>query len=120
MFFSKSHLRIAGQIMQNCITIEKGTAMEAVMAALKVTARGQVTLRKDVLRHLGVRPGERLEIDLLPGGEIRGRALKKKGRISDLAGFLKGKTNGAKLTIEEMDQAIGDAVVAEFLRGAKR
>jgi bifunctional DNA-binding transcriptional regulator/antitoxin component of YhaV-PrlF toxin-antitoxin module len=29
------------------------------MSTLTVTAKGQVTLRKDVLEHLGVHPGER-------------------------------------------------------------
>ncbi|MGC9223658.1 MAG: hypothetical protein ACP5E2_07015 [Terracidiphilus sp.] len=60
-----------------------------------------------------------MEIDLLPGGELRGRAIKKKGRIEDVFGMLAGKTN-VKLTIEEMDQAIGEAVVAEFERGVRR
>ena len=57
---------------------------------------------------------------MLPGGEIRGRAVRKKGNISDFAGCLKGKTNGVRLTIEEMNEAIGDAVVEEFLRGVRR
>ena len=56
----------------------------------------------------------------MPGGEFRGRAVRKKGSISDFAGCLKGKTNGTKLTIEEMDEAIGQAVVEEFLRGVQR
>jgi bifunctional DNA-binding transcriptional regulator/antitoxin component of YhaV-PrlF toxin-antitoxin module len=90
------------------------------MATLTVTARGQVTLRKEYLQHLGVRPGEKIEIELLPGAEFRGRAVRKKGNISDFAGCLKGKTNGAKLTIEEMNAAIGEAVVEEFHRGVKR
>jgi hypothetical protein len=79
-----------------------------------------VTLRKEIFQHVGVRPGEKLEIDLLPGGEFRGRAIRKKGSISDFAGFLEGKTNGARLTIEEMDEAIGEAIVEEFLRGVQR
>jgi hypothetical protein len=33
---------------------------------------------------------------------------------------LKGKTNGVRLTIDEMDEAIGEAVVEEFLRGVQR
>jgi bifunctional DNA-binding transcriptional regulator/antitoxin component of YhaV-PrlF toxin-antitoxin module len=94
--------------------------MEAAMTALKVTARGQVTFRKEVLNHLGVKPGDRIELELLPGGRGTIQAAKKKGKIEDVFGMLKGKTNGAKLTIEEMDQAIGDAVVNEFLRGVKR
>jgi bifunctional DNA-binding transcriptional regulator/antitoxin component of YhaV-PrlF toxin-antitoxin module len=90
------------------------------MPIVSTTSRGQVTLRKEIFQHVGIKPGEKLEIDLLPGGEFRGRAVKKKGSISDLAGFLKGKTNGARLTIEEMDEAIGQAVVEEFLRGVQR
>ncbi|MGA2849448.1 MAG: AbrB/MazE/SpoVT family DNA-binding domain-containing protein [Terracidiphilus sp.] len=90
------------------------------MPIVSTTSRGQVTLRKEIFQHVGVKPGEKLEIDLLPGGEFRGRAVKKKGSIDDLAGFLKGKTNGVSLTIEEMDEAIGQAVVEEFLRGVQR
>ena len=90
------------------------------MAIVSTTSRGQVTLRKEVFQHVGIKPGEKLEIDLLPGGEFRGRAVRKKGNISELAGFLKGETNGAVLTIEEMDEAIGEAVVEEFLRGVQR
>ena len=29
------------------------------MTTLTVTARGQVTFRRDVLQHLGIRPGEK-------------------------------------------------------------
>jgi len=90
------------------------------MAIVSITSRGQVTLRKEILQHIGIKPGEKLEIELLPGGEFRGRAVRKKGSIQDLAGFLKGKTNGKSLTIEEMDEAIGEAVVEEFLRGVQR
>jgi bifunctional DNA-binding transcriptional regulator/antitoxin component of YhaV-PrlF toxin-antitoxin module len=90
------------------------------MAIVSTTSRGQVTFRKEIFQHVGVRPGEKLEIELLPGGEFRGRAIRKKGSIRDIAGFLEGKTNGARLTIEEMDEAIGEAVVEEFLRGVQR
>ena len=89
------------------------------MAIVSTTSRGQVTLRKEIFQHVGVRPGEKLEIELLPGGEFRGRAVRKKGRIEDVFGMLAGKTD-VKLTIEEMDEAIGEAVVAEFLRGVQR
>jgi bifunctional DNA-binding transcriptional regulator/antitoxin component of YhaV-PrlF toxin-antitoxin module len=90
------------------------------MAIVSTTSRGQVTLRKEILQHIGINPGEKLEIELLPGGEFRGRAVRKKGSISDFAGCLKGKTNGVTLTIEEMNEAIGDAIVEEFLRGVQR
>ena len=89
------------------------------MAIVSTTSRGQVTLRKEIFQHVGVRPGEKLEIELLPGGEFRGHAVRKKGRIEDVFGMLAGKTD-VKLTIEEMDEGIGQAVVEEFLRGVQR
>jgi bifunctional DNA-binding transcriptional regulator/antitoxin component of YhaV-PrlF toxin-antitoxin module len=44
------------------------------MAILTVTARGQVTFRKDVLQHPGVRPGEKIELEKLPDGRVLLRA----------------------------------------------
>lgn len=38
------------------------------MTTLSVTVRGQVTFRKEVLRHLGVEPGGKIELELLPDG----------------------------------------------------
>ncbi len=89
------------------------------MAIVSTTTWGQVTFRKELFQHVGVRPVEKLEMDMLLGGEFRGRAVRKEGSISDLAGFLEGKTNGARLTIEEMDEAIGEAVIEEYLRGVQ-
>ena len=82
------------------------------MTTLTVTARGQVTFRKDVLQHLGIKPGERIELDLLPDGRAELKAAQQRGALRELAGFLKGKTNGHVLTIEEIDDAIADASAA--------
>ncbi len=38
---------------------------------LTVTAKGQVTLRREVLAHMGIGPGDRVEVDLLPGGRVQ-------------------------------------------------
>jgi antitoxin PrlF len=62
------------------------------MATLTVTARGQVTFRKDVLQHLGVRPGEKVELDRLPNGRILLRAARPTGTIEEFLGLLAGKT----------------------------
>lgn len=37
---------------------------------LTVTARGQVTFRKEILGHLGIRPGQQIAVDKLPNGRI--------------------------------------------------
>jgi bifunctional DNA-binding transcriptional regulator/antitoxin component of YhaV-PrlF toxin-antitoxin module len=79
------------------------------MTTLTVTARGQVTFRKDVLRHLGIRPGGKIELDLLPNGKAELVAAQPKGSWDDLCGFLAGKTNGARLSIEELGNAVAEA-----------
>jgi bifunctional DNA-binding transcriptional regulator/antitoxin component of YhaV-PrlF toxin-antitoxin module len=66
-----------------------GTGVD--MRTLTVTARGQVTFRRGVLQHLGIRPGEKIELDLLPNGRAELRAARAKGSFRDLHGFLKGK-----------------------------
>jgi bifunctional DNA-binding transcriptional regulator/antitoxin component of YhaV-PrlF toxin-antitoxin module len=90
------------------------------MATLTVTERGQVTFRKEVLKHLGVKPGEKIELQLLPGGKGVVQAERRKGSIRDVAGFLNGKTNGVRLTIEEINEAIAEAGAEAGLAGLKR
>ena len=62
------------------------------MATLTVTARGQVTFRKDVLQHLGIRPGEKIELDLLPDGRAALKAARPASTIDKVFGILAGKT----------------------------
>jgi AbrB family looped-hinge helix DNA binding protein len=72
------------------------------MTTLTVTSKGQVTLRKELLQHLGVGPGERVAFEKLPDGRIEVRAERRSGKISDAFKMLKRK-NGPKLSIEEMN-----------------
>ena len=72
------------------------------MSTLTVTAKGQVTLRKDVLEHLGVHPGEKITVNKLPDGKIEVKAARPTGKISDVFGLLKRK-GGPSLTIEEIN-----------------
>jgi len=79
------------------------------MMTLTVTARGQVTFRKDVLKHLGIRPGDKIHLDLLPDGRAELKAERPQGSWRDLQGVLEGKTNDARLSIEEIGEAIAHA-----------
>jgi bifunctional DNA-binding transcriptional regulator/antitoxin component of YhaV-PrlF toxin-antitoxin module len=56
---------------------------------LTVTAKGQVTLRKELLRHLGVAPGEKVVVDLLPDGRAELRSAKSPTSIEDFIGSLR-------------------------------
>lgn len=75
------------------------------MAKLKVTAKGQVTLKKDFLKHLGVKAGDEIEVDLLPDGEMKVHAVRKKGTINAFIGCLAGKSDKVA-TLEEIKEAI--------------
>ena len=77
------------------------------MSTLTVTAKGQVTLRKDVLHHLGVRPGDKISVEKLPDGRVEVRAAPK-GDISEFFGML-GNPQDIHLTIEEINEAIRQA-----------
>ena len=73
------------------------------MAKLTITAKGQVTLKKELLNHLGVGPGEKIEADKLPDGRIIVRAAPLDGTIADFIGCL-AQRDGRKLTIDEMSE----------------
>jgi bifunctional DNA-binding transcriptional regulator/antitoxin component of YhaV-PrlF toxin-antitoxin module len=74
------------------------------MTTLTVTARGQVTFRKEVLQHLGIKPGEKIELDLLPDGRGVLKAARPTGTICDFVGLLAGRSKKVA-TIEEIDEA---------------
>jgi bifunctional DNA-binding transcriptional regulator/antitoxin component of YhaV-PrlF toxin-antitoxin module len=74
------------------------------MATLTITARGQVTFRKDVLQHLGIRPGEKIDLDMLPDGRVALKAARRAGKIDSFVGLLAGKTRKVA-SVDEMNEA---------------
>jgi bifunctional DNA-binding transcriptional regulator/antitoxin component of YhaV-PrlF toxin-antitoxin module len=74
------------------------------MATLTVTARGQVTFRKEVLQHLGIKPGQKIELELLPDGRGVLKAATPTGAISSFVGLLAGRSKKVA-TIEEINEA---------------
>ncbi len=70
---------------------------------MTVTAKGQVTFRKDLLRHLGVGPGDKIAVVKLPDGRVEIRAAREPGRISDAFKILQGNA-GSSLSIEAMNE----------------
>lgn len=77
------------------------------MTKLTVTTRGQVTFRKNVLEHLGIKPGEKIELDLLPDGRAMLKAAQPSGTIDDFIGLMAGKTK-KPLTIDEINEIAAD------------
>lgn len=73
------------------------------MSTLTVTAQGQVTLRRDLLKHLGVQPGDKVVIDKLPDGRVEMRASRPAGKISDVFDLFKRK-KGPVLSIRQISE----------------
>ncbi|ESQ87368.1 hypothetical protein ABAC460_20305 [Asticcacaulis sp. AC460] len=90
------------------------------MTTLSVTARGQVTFRKDVLKHLGIQPGGKIRLELLPDGRAELKADTGSGSWQDLSGILKNKTDGTRLSIEDMKAAISEAAAEAGMKGLSR
>ena len=78
------------------------------MTIMTVTAKGQVTLRKDLLKHLGVEPGAKITMDKLPDGRIEVKAARPGGRIADVFDVLK-RAQAPSLSIEEINRIAAEA-----------
>lgn len=76
-------------------------------AVLTVTAKGQVTLRKELLHHLGVASGDKVAVDLLPGGRAELRAAKPAGSIERFIGSLHRPDTKA-LSVDEISEAAAE------------
>ncbi len=82
---------------------------------LTITAKGQVTLKKAVLEHLGLKPGERVQVALRPDGRVELAPVPPKRNLSSVRGML-AQPGQRALTIEEINEGIGDGAVARYLR----
>lgn len=78
------------------------------MTTLTITHKGQITLRKELLRHLHLVPGQRVEVVPQPDGTLSIAPQKPKHDITAIFG-MGPKPSGDPLTLEEMDQAVLDA-----------
>jgi len=86
--------------------------MEVVMASQTVTAKGQITLKRELLQHLGIRPGERVDLEKIPTGELRLRAARSTGTIDGFLGVLAGKSKKIA-TLKEIDEAAASGWAGE-------
>ncbi len=66
-------------------------------ATLTVAAKGQITLRKDLLQHLGIQAGSKITVHKLPNGRIEIKAARPAGKISDAFGFAEARRAAANL-----------------------
>jgi hypothetical protein len=72
---------------------------------LTITAKGQVTLRQAVLEHLGIKPGHKVGVALLPDGRVELRAAGAAPSVTKVRGALH-RNRKRPVSIEEMQEAI--------------
>ena len=72
-----------------------------MVATLTITAKGQITLRKEILAHLGAGPGDRLAIEMLQGGRLQIQP--KRGRpVASIVGLL-ARPDSRRLSVGEVN-----------------
>lgn len=82
------------------------------MARATVTAKGQVTIPKEIRTQLGIKPGTKLEFYV----DERGRGVMVPTiKIAELVGIL--RTGDSTMSVEAMDEAIADAVTRRAMQG---
>lgn len=79
-------------------------------ALAKITSKGQITLPKEVRDRHNLRPGDMVEFVELNGETV---VKARNVRAIDLAGMLH-RPGMRPVSIEEMDEAIGDAVAENY------
>lgn len=87
------------------------------MAIATMTSKGQVTIPKAIRERLGLRAGDRLDFEVARDGRVVVQPVGTEGEPVSLAGFLNDRVRVKHpVTVEEMDEAIGQAVAEEYYR----
>ena len=73
-----------------------------------------------MLKHFGIQPGDKIRLDLLPNGPAELKADQRTGSWPKSHGMLKGKCNGVRLSIEDLNDAMADAGAAAGMTGIAR
>ena len=84
------------------------------MPLATMTPDGQLTIPQDLRDLLGWAAGARLALEVVDGALVA-KPEKKRTRAIDLAGLLGKPPHGGGMTIEEMDEAIGQAIADHVL-----
>lgn len=88
------------------------------MPSATMTSKGQITVPKAVRDLLKVGPGDRLGFRIREDGGIE--LVAETVDLRSLIGMLKHHAEpGRPITVEDMDEAIGQAVVEEFDRSVR-
>lgn len=80
----------------------------SMKSTLTVTTKGQVTFRKDLLKELGVQPGDKIVVETIAPGRLELRSAQAGGGLSGFIGYF-DNSHGVHLTIDEINDVIADS-----------
>jgi len=83
------------------------------LTTLQITAKGQITLKKEFLKLLDAGPGDRVVVEPAPGVGLLLRPAKKTGSIDDVYGMCAGLVD-KPVSIEEMNKVIAAGWAGEL------
>jgi bifunctional DNA-binding transcriptional regulator/antitoxin component of YhaV-PrlF toxin-antitoxin module len=87
---------------------------------MTVTGKGQFTLNKGLLEHLGIKPGEKVSVTKTPEG-INVRAAKNKLSLDEMLGGIDKimKNRAVPSSIDDINQAIAEGYIEAGMRGMR-
>jgi AbrB family looped-hinge helix DNA binding protein len=86
------------------------------MSTATMTSKGQTTIPKDIRQKLGLKPGDRIHFVTLPDGTVR--LMAQNLPVTALKGMLDRPKR--RLTIKQINEAIGEAVAEKYRRSIDR
>jgi bifunctional DNA-binding transcriptional regulator/antitoxin component of YhaV-PrlF toxin-antitoxin module len=108
---------VTGKCLTNCngkLHLPLTSSEELAMHTMTLTAKGQFTINKSLMEHLGVKGGEKILVKKTADGGLKIEAEKKQGNVMDFAGFFKTDIH---LTDDEINECIAAAYVEAGMRG---
>ena len=84
------------------------------MHTITVSTKGQFTINKNLMEHLGINGGEKIQVSKTPDGGLKILPDKSKGSVLDFAGYFKTDIH---LTDEEIKECIEDSYVEAGMKG---
>ncbi|MDR1889589.1 MAG: AbrB/MazE/SpoVT family DNA-binding domain-containing protein [Zoogloeaceae bacterium] len=84
------------------------------MNTITLSTKGQFTINKTLMEHMGVRGGEKIQVTKTPDGGLKIMPDRSKGSLMDLACSIKTDVH---LTDEELEECIADCYAEAGMQG---
>ena len=88
-----------------------GSALKGEFEGRRTGFSPKTAASKELLAHLGVKPGQRLDVEVLPGRRLELHAEQATGTIAGFIGRLAGRSS-QRASLQELQEAIESGCIA--------